>query len=70
MSVKPKRDIVNSSLSSISQIIIYIKNPNGELLDSSTTDGKSLDDIKPNAEPFKLSMLDIPPTLNKTGFAE
>ena len=70
MSVKPKRDIVNSSLSSISQIIIYIKNPNGELLDSSATDGKSLDDIKPNAEPFKLSMLDLPPTLNKSGLVE
>ena len=69
MSAKPKRDMVNSALSSISQIIIYIKNPNGEILETSA-EGKSLEDVKPNAEPFKLSMLDLPPTLNKTGLSE
>lgn len=67
--LKPKRDVINSTLSSISQIIIYIKNPNGELLQTSKDD-KPLDDVKPNAEPFTLSMLEIPPTLNKTGLSE
>lgn len=70
MSQKPKRDLVNSALSSISQIIIYIKNPTADVAVAAAKDDKPLDEVKPNAEPLKLSMLDAPPTLNKSGLSE